>query len=267
MFNFIKPTNKADSESSTPPIPETETSPSETTRSLEQTPDEDVPSPVSEPKAAQEPQPNPIPADKPLYPPLPTQQPRRSPLTFLLGPETSVGRFMRPLLRWLAAVTGFFALGLLAGYIMIYQPTQRELDAAQLSMPQTTPALTQKDQTLQASQSSSEQAQQNLKLAQTQLSKAASENGLLVVLVGISNARVSLVTKDGPAAKIALEQAQADLAVIYPYISGLDLNNDELLKSRLDLAAKELVTDPTAALSDLDKLAVDLADLHQKLFK
>ena len=34
---------------------------------------------------------------------------------FFLGKETRLGRIMRPVLRWAAAVVGLFALGLLAG--------------------------------------------------------------------------------------------------------------------------------------------------------
>ncbi|MDO8970867.1 MAG: hypothetical protein Q7U74_09280, partial [Saprospiraceae bacterium] len=93
------------------------------------------------------------------------------------------------------------------------------------------------------------------------------ENGLLVVMVGVANTRVALVNKNGQAAKTALEQAQADLTVIFPYISGIDPNKADLLKSRLDLAAKELVSDPTAAQTDLEKLSTDLTDLHKNLFK
>ena len=267
MFNFLKPDQKTDNESSTPPIPEVETLPVEASSSPEPPPDENNPSPIPEPKTAPEPSAESIPADKPLYPPLPAQKPRRGLLSFLFGLDSAVGRFMRPLLRWLAAATGLFALGLLAGYILIYQPAQRELDSALLKIKQSNQSISQKDQTLQAAQSNSDQAQQNLKLVQTQLSKAANENGLLVVLVGVSNARVSLVNKDGPAAKAALEQAQADLAAIISYLTGLDQNKSELLKSRLDLASKELVSDPAAALADLDKLSADLVELHKKLFE
>ena len=35
----------------------------------------------------------------------------------LFSPETRTGRIMRPVLRWLAAVTGLFALGLVVGYL------------------------------------------------------------------------------------------------------------------------------------------------------
>jgi hypothetical protein len=276
MFNFLKQTKSGENQPQTPPTPgenltaaiadppaPVETSPAEAAPQAAETPVVRIP-PV-QPDA--KPTPEPVPAAKPLYPPLPPNKVRRSFFYVTLSSETRMGRFMRPLLRGLAAVTGFFALGLMAGYILIYQPTQRDLDAALVKINQTNQSISLKEQNLQAAQSNSDQAQLNVKQIQAQLSKASSENGLLVVLVGVSNARVSLVNKDGPAAKTILEQAQTDLATILPYLSSIDQNKADLLKSRLDLAVKELVSDPTAAQTDLDKLSVDLADLDKKIFK
>lgn len=198
-------------------------------------------------------------------------QPGRPPspglLYRLFSTQTRTGRFMRPLLRWLAAITGLFALGLLAGYFLLFLPAQQELDNATRKLNEMNQSITQKDKIQVTAQMDRDQAIKALQQAQADLKKAASENDLLVVLSGVNGARVALVNKDGQSAKTLIEQAQTDLARAAGYIETQDKNRSDLLKTRLDLAAKELVSDPPAALADLDKLAADLNDLRAKLFK
>ena len=194
------------------------------------------------------------------------QPPRKSLAYKLFSPETHLGRVMRPVLRWLAAISGLFALGLLAGYILLYQPTQRALDNALVRLETTKGIVDQKDQGLASAQTGLNQAQLTLAQAQARLDAAASENSLLVVMVDVSNARVALVGKDGAAAKTAIAQAQSNLSQALPYIQKQDNVLSELLVSRLDLIAKELVSDPQAAQTDLGKISSDLSNLHQKLF-
>jgi hypothetical protein len=232
--------------------------------------------PQTEPTLApQAPLPTPIPftqaAPLPPAPPAPEPPPfppqrKKGLLYSLFSPETRLGRFMRPLLRWLAAITGLFALGLLAGYLLLYQPTQRDLDAALSSLDQAKQSSALQNKSQQAAVTDRNQAQQALQTAQASLTKATSANKLLVALVDISNARVALVNKDGATAKTAIEQAQTDLAAVLPFLQSQDKTRADVLQTRLDLVAKELISDPQATLSDLDKLAADLTDLHKKLF-
>ena len=174
---------------------------------------------------------------------------------------------LRPLLRWLAAVTGLFALGLLAGYLLLYQPTQKQLDQTVTRLAQATQAVSQKDTALLSSQTDREQALKALQTAQASLKQLSSENDLLVVLAGIQSARVALVNKDGQTAKSLLDQAQTDLAKAQPYLESQDKNRAELLPMRLSLAIKELASDPSAAQADLEKFITDLNDLRARLFK
>jgi hypothetical protein len=197
----------------------------------------------------------------------PLNAPSQGMLYRILSPETRTGRIMRPTLRWLGATIGLFALGLLVGYLVFYQPTQRELDAAISVIGQANQSVSQKEKNLQTAQLDREQAVKLLQEARDGLKKASSENELLVVMVGIGNVRVALGNKDGLAAKTAIEQAQSDLNKLLPYLESQDKTKADVLKTRLDLAAKELVSDPTAAQADLERLAADLTDLHKKLFK
>ena len=200
-------------------------------------------------------------------PPFPSKPERRGLFYHLLSSETRTGRFMRPLLRWLAAITGLFALGLLAGYFLLYQPAQNQLDSALVKLNEMNQSISQKDKTQLSAQTDRDQALKNLKQAQDDLNKAASENDLLVVFAEVNSVRVALVNKDGQSAKIQIDQAQISLVRAQVYINTQDKTRGDLLQTRLDLASKELVSDPQAALADLDKLAADLTELRQKLFK
>jgi len=203
----------------------------------------------------------------PLYPPLPQKPKRKRVLETMFTSETRSGRFTRTLLRWLAATTGLFALGLLVGYLILYQPAQNQLDAVQIMLIQANQAVSQKDQSVQSAVAENKQMRLSLQQARADLAKATSENDVLMVLVSVSNARVAVINKDGATAKAAIEQAQADLTKAQAFIEGIDKSKFDVLKTRLDLASKELVGDPQAAQADLDKLSVDLIDLRQKLFK
>ncbi|MEJ5203364.1 MAG: hypothetical protein WHV66_14145, partial [Anaerolineales bacterium] len=48
--------------------------------------------------------------------------PRKGALYVLFSPETRMGRFLRPLVRWLAIIVGLFALGFLTAYLLLYRP-------------------------------------------------------------------------------------------------------------------------------------------------
>ena len=72
---------------------------------VEETPQQETPAAVTPPEPAAEP---PKPAKKPwLY----------RVLYATLSPQTRLGRFMRPVLRWTATIVGLFALGMLATYL------------------------------------------------------------------------------------------------------------------------------------------------------
>jgi hypothetical protein len=184
----------------------------------------------------------------------------------LFSPQTRFGRAIRSILRWLAIIAGIFGLGLFTGFLLLYQPAQRDLADARQHLNQSEQALAQRQADLEQAQAGRENALKATNKAQAELKLAANKNQLLVVMVGVNTARIALLNKDGAAAKSAIEQAQLDLAKAAPFLETQDKNRSDVLKARLDLAGKELVSDPAAALADLDKLSTDLADLNKKLF-
>lgn len=202
----------------------------------------------------------------PEAPVQPTSRTRRV-LRALFSPETRTGKIMRPLLRWLGTIIGLFALGLVSAYLLLYLPTTRQKDAALWQFNQSQNMVKTLEADVKACTAERDALQKKLTQAATDLSKAQAKNDLLLVLVSINNARVALVNKDGPGAKTALDQAQVDLPRALPVLEKLDKTIADVLKSRLELASKELVIDPQAAQSDLDKLQADLLNLFATLFK
>lgn len=185
----------------------------------------------------------------------------------LFSPETRTGRITRPVLRWLAAITGLFALGLMVGYLALYQPVSQQKDTALLQLTMAQEQVRTGEANLKTMTADRDAVQKKLTQSEADLSKARAENDLLLVLVSVNNARVALVNKDGASAKTALDQAQLDLPRALPVLEKYDKAVADVLKSRLELASKELVIDPQAAQTDLGKLQSDLLALLATVFK
>ena len=171
-------------------------------------------------------------------PPVPETLPaKKSFLYSLFSPETRLGRFMRPFLRWIAAVTGLFALGMLAAYFVLYQPVMQERDAL------------------------------HLKVANDALVRAKTEIALVKVMKDVADTRNALDRQDGPGVMVALNQLDKDLRIFLPMIKGTDPAMASLLQNRVDLVKAELSRDPVAARSDLEMLNNSLTELEKTLEK
>lgn len=222
-------------------------------------PDEQTTEPVAQPT----PQPSPEPAAEPA--PQPGWFKRT--LHTLLSTETNAGRVMRPILRWVGATVGLTAFGALLVYLLLFLPLKNTLDQTRMQLAQSQKIIQMRDDSLKTLGAERDAVQKNLAQVQTDLAKAKAQNDLTLVLVEVNNARVALVNKDGAAAKTALDNALANLAKALPVVQQYDKALADVLKSRLELASKELVIDPQAAQSDLDKLQSDLVATLAKAFK
>jgi len=206
-------------------------------------------------------------------PPQPATEPAPQPGWFkrtlhaLFSPETRTGRVMRPILRWIGAFVGLTGLGIMLAYLLLVQPIQRNLSLSQKELGAAQVLLQSKDANLKTLTGERDALQKGLAQAQTDLAKAKAQNDLTLVLVEVNNARVALVNKDGVTAKTALDNALANLTKALPALQQYDKALADVLKSRLELAQKELVIDPQAAQADLDKLQSSLVDTLAKAFK
>jgi ribosomal protein S15P/S13E len=178
---------------------------------------------------------------------------------FAFSPETRLGRILRPVLRWLATIIGLFALGLLVGYLLLYQPTVGQLTAArqELTETQQTHAITLGD--LETSRGELAKLQQRYDQLQSDYTLSQARVDVLYVLSSIQSAHLSLVKKDGANAQKALDTARADLTRVLPYIKSKDASTATQLETRLTLVISEL-NDPVTAEMDLNLLSDKLAE-------
>jgi hypothetical protein len=187
-------------------------------------------------------------------------------LNFMLGRDTRVGRILRPFLRWAAAITGLFALGLLAGYLLLYQPTQQNLDAANEQLNQQKTEMERLQAQITVLQNSVVAADQAVQAAQVNLSKAEARNNLLVLIYDVANARTYLAQKDGAKVMTAIDQARTDLTTFQPYLVAAKKDLSDELNGRLETVRSVLVRDAQQAQVDLDSLYNALLAANQLLF-
>ncbi len=187
-------------------------------------------------------------------------------LHFMFSPETRLGRIMRPFLRWTAAIVGLFALGLLAGYLLLYQPTRQQLVTAVSQVGQQNAEIGRLQAESTGLQNSLVAADQRLQTAQDDLKKAQARNNLLVVIYDVANARTYLAQKNGAKVMDALLQAQAEMQAVQPYLVAAQKALADELNSRLDTVRTTLVRDAQLAQSDLDNLYSALLAANDLLF-
>ena len=185
---------------------------------------------------------------------------------FLFGKETAVGRILRPTIRVLATVVGLVGLGLMAGYFLLYQPTQQAVDSARQQNAALNNQITGLQNDISVLQTSVAASNQAVQGAQDSLTKAQARNGLLVVLYDVSNARTYLAQKDGANLMKTLDQARTDLDAIQPYLQTTKKDLADELNARLETVRSVVVRDATLAQSDLDNLYTALSTADTLLF-
>jgi len=185
-------------------------------------------------------------------------------LNFLFSPQTGFGRFNRSLVRWVAAIVGLFALGLLAAYLLIYRPTQQQLDTTQVELKKVQGQVLFVQSTLGSTQKALEGVQTQYQQSQAALKKASLRVHLLWVLNYVNSARLALLNKDGGAAQNALNSAKSELDAAVADLQAFDPAAANLIVTRLGLVISEL-NDPATAQADLDILYAKLLEVDNAL--
>ena len=200
------------------------------------------------------------------------EKPQHSFFYKLLSPETRIGRFMRPFLRITATVIGFFALGFLTTYILLYRPARSAYEDTFKNLEQTTTQLEETQTQLETSRSEYadletksqdeiDQLKEDLDLANTRINFLKYKNN-------INLARRALVFDDeGATALEALNDAEDDLNDLLPSLEKIDPILVGLLGDRLSVVKGELVRDPDQAALELEKLYSDLLEFEMELFE
>ena len=247
------------------PADEIETTPNEV-ETTEESPTEETPlEPESEsPQAEPEP---PLPAAETLS----EEKPKRSFFYKLLSPETRIGRFMRPFLRITATVIGFFALGFLTTYILLYRPARSAYENTYKSLEETTTQLEETQTQLETSQAEyadlETKSQTEIENLNKDLDLANTRINFLKYKNNINLARRALVYDDeGATALEALNDAEDDLNNLIPSLEEIDPILAGLLSDRLSVVQGELVRDPDQAALELEKLYNTLLEFEMELF-
>jgi septal ring factor EnvC (AmiA/AmiB activator) len=183
----------------------------------------------------------------------------------MYDPHTRFGRFMRALTRTLALVVGFFALGVLAAYLLLYRPLSAQSKSNQTDLT----SARQEVSLLQHSVSQAQKDVSDLKKTNQELSasleQAKTGQALLSVQVAVSQARYGVAIKDAAAAKQALAGVPAALDLLAPAAGSANAAQIAGMRSRLALALGEIDHDPQTAASDLEILATQLTDLGKRM--
>jgi outer membrane murein-binding lipoprotein Lpp len=216
------------------------------------------------------------PAEAPENPPAENPAPEKAALprrswvyrffNFLFGAGSPVGRILRPVLRWTAAVVGLFALGLLAGYLLLYQPAQQGLVAAGQQNAALNDQIGRLQDQVNGLQNSVAAANQSVKAAQDAFARVQARNNLLVVIYDVANARTYLAQKDGANLMKTLDKTRSDMDAVQPYLQSAKKDLADELNSRLETVRSVVVRDATLAQSDLDNLFTALTSANDLLF-
>ncbi len=191
-------------------------------------------------------------------------------LHFLFSTDTAAGRFLRPLLRWLALIVILFAAGLLVMYFWRVRPTEKILaqTAAQLVAAQN--ELTGARDKVAASDAEMSDMQTRLQAAE-ETAQTASRHLLLTTLRNdIAGARAALLAdKDVAQAILDVSAAELDLQELKPAVDQVNATLGDELAQDLAGIKKALNSRPinqTTLSNQLFSFDVKLLGLEELMF-
>jgi hypothetical protein len=186
-------------------------------------------------------------------------------LRHTFSPNTRTGRVMRPLVRGVGFFVGAFALGLLATYLLLYQPMERKYRAAAGMLAATQGQLESTQEELRKSALVLVGSESDRKSSATALEKTAARLALAQALNHVQETRIALAAKDSAAAHLALTAAEKGLRDLQPSMLRLASANPDNLTKVLDLTKGDLDRDAGLAEQDLRRLISELTLIDQAL--
>lgn len=208
-------------------------------------------------------------------PAVPAQQPAAVPpkesgfkrgARYTLGTETRFGRFMRTMLRFLATVLGLFALGLLAGYLLLARPLDQQARSLRADVENANASLAAAEAGLESARQDAARLEREASGLRDDLRTAQARILLLRASADVAAARMELALNRPAAAKQALETTPAALTELQASLPGPGAEQVKAIAARLELSVGEIDTDPRLASSDLEILIRQLDELEASLF-
>jgi hypothetical protein len=185
----------------------------------------------------------------------------------LYSKDTRFGRFMRAATRTVATIVSLFALGLLAGYILLYQPTQRQLASTQADLATERSRTGELEGARDDTQAKLDALQKRYDASQAGLDAVTARMHLARLSSSVSLARVALTNRDTTAAEKAFKDAQTEYEAMRPTAEKVDKDGTSAIKLRLDLVVSEYKNNSKLALADLAILSDSLTTLDGEMGK
>lgn len=179
--------------------------------------------------------------------------------------ESRFRRLLRRLVHALAVIVLLLGAGFLLTYFLLARPAQQQLTQIQSRLEQAQRDLSSAETRVAESEGQVKNMQTQVEQARAEVEKAQNLAALQKVRTDIAVARLALANRDGPAARVALVQAQNDLAQLLPALKAADEGLANSVSGRLDIILNELNRDPTTAISDMDILSRNLDQAEKAL--
>lgn len=176
--------------------------------------------------------------------------------------ESRLGRFLRRALRWAAAVTAVFALGVAATWFAQVRPRTQQIEALIQALAEVE---AQRDQ-LQEQVAELEGVRSENEALQASLRMAQARQVLLSILVDVTSAQLAIAQEDPAAAKAALQQTDETLGDLGKKLGPSEAAVIASLRDRVKLVIEEVDGDLFAAQRDLEVLANSLLEIEREHF-
>ncbi len=185
----------------------------------------------------------------------------------LFGGDTKAGRALRAVVRTLALIVGFFALGFFTAYLLLYRPLQLESRTNTLELNQARQDLEQKQADLDKAGLTFLGVDAQNKQLTADLEKARAQIVVVQTLNKIGDVSQKLTAKDTAAARLSLEQAKKLLDASLPQLEKLGAAQPDTLSQLFGLVSNDLSRDTNLARQDLDRLTSELLLISDTLSK
>jgi len=202
---------------------------------------------------------NPSPTPKAI----PPAAPKKNLFGTLYNKETKFGRFMRAASRWAALVLSLFALGLLAGYFLLYRPTLQSLGQTQASYKQAAQDLANAQKKVQDLAATNASLSTQVLTLNQDVDRANQHIQLLQFVKTLQIARLSLDNADPVAARQMLVNGRTALTSLAPAIDKNSPGLSKTMQARMDLILSEIDQNPKTAGADVDVLVNQLLDYEK----
>ncbi|NUM48186.1 MAG: hypothetical protein HUU38_26055 [Anaerolineales bacterium] len=183
--------------------------------------------------------------------------------------ESKASQLFRSFLRWAGLGVVVFGLGALTAIFLFYVPKADELKLAEQDLATANAKINELHaeiatlETQIAELTPLEETNQSLK---TELDQVFLHLHLIVALKDVRSAQFALAQENTPHAKNALEETADTLTTMQDLLATDQATELNALLSRLELAQGEIESNPFAAQSDLEVLAVRLIELEEAWF-